>query len=243
MKNLFLIISVMLVSNSWGQQAISKDEFLKNLELASRQYQTESYSLKFKQSVFLSSDSLKPFYEASGQYKRGKGKEYRTETKGNLTVQNNDIKIVMDSATKLVLLFEPDSLFNPITKENKGFYNSDATFFVTNSKDQSRYKVFYHSPNFEYESMEFWVEKKTGAVSKIVLQLVENNYTGESFEDETVEEPLLIVEYQPQLKSKSNVNDFNINRFIVLEKDHYVLTPELKDFTLDDLRYKETNGK
>jgi hypothetical protein len=243
MKNLIFIIYILMISNSWGQQAISKGEFLKNLELASKQYQKESFSVKFKQSVFLSSDSLKPFYEGYGLYKRGKGKEYRTETLGNLTIQNNDIKIVLDSVSKLVLLFKPDSLFNPITKESGSFCNSESTFFITTTKEHLRYKVFYHSPNLEYESMEFWVEKKSGAISKMIIQMIEDNYTGESVDDETVEEPILIVEYQPILTLKSTLNEFNVNRFIVLDKNQYVLTPELKDFTLDDLRYQETNGK
>ncbi len=245
MKRLLVIISILVFSNSWEQTTISKADFSKQLKSIAKQFEIESYSLKFKQRVLLSALDVdkKPFFETEGQFLRGQDKEYRTETAGSLTIQNNDIKIVIDSVSKLVLIFEPDSLFNPITKQTDENNFPNATYTVTDSKEHSIYKIFYNSNIHEYESLEFWVAKKSGSVSKIILQMEADNYTGESIDDETVEKPQLIVDYFPIIKSKSNPAQFNINRYVVLEKDHYVLTSELKDFTLDDLRYKEKNKK
>jgi hypothetical protein len=230
-----------MLSSAWAQKTITKEDFSKQLKIVSKQFEIESYSLKFKQRVLLSEFEAdkKPFFETDGQFLRGKNKEYRSELAGSLTIQNNDAKIVIDSVSKLVLVFEPDSLFNPMTKPIDENNFPKATYTLTDTKEHSIYKLFYNSQLHEYESLEFWVVKKSGNVSKIILQMEADNYTGESIDDETVEKPQLIVDYFPIVKTKNNPAQFDISRYVILEKDHYVLTPELKDYTLDDLRYKE----
>lgn len=239
MKWVILVTALLSLSTGFSQKEISAEIFIKALSEAGKNYRIEGYSLTYSQNIFLNPTDAQAFFSGKGKFFRGKGLEYRTESKGQLTVQTNEIRMVLDSANRLVLLFEPDSLFSPIEQLNESKLWTNAVFFVTQSDGMKKYKIEYNIEGYEYKSMEYWLDTKSGMVRKMLLQMNPGNFQSQSLEDESLENPLIVIDYEVLQKGKLAGREFLLAAYLSRDQEgKYTLTATMEGFVLDDLRVK-----
>lgn len=220
-------------------QSIGAEEFRKVFNAVSKGYSTESYQLGFEHEIFLKPGDTQPFYTSRGRFLRGKGRQYRTESPGQLTIQDEKIKMVIDSANRLVLLFKPDTLYSPMLLSHmdqspvwrKASYRSDR------QGELERYTVFFNE-RYEYESIEYLVNPKTNRLQELVMHLQPGDYYNDQKEEESQSEsPRIVIRYGTP-SGKLTGKEFQTQPFLSEKDGKYVLTDYMKGFVLDDLRYQ-----
>lgn len=240
MKNLITCLLIFLAGFSIGQEkTISSSEFLAAFEPVSKGYMAENYQLSFEQIIYLNPGDAKPYYDAKGKFFRGKGEEYRMEFPGQITIQNKDIKMVIDSANLVVLLFKPDTVFSPVDISKiqlDGIWN-EATFKVSSNASVKKYKVDFNLESYQYKSAEYWVDTKTNRIQKMIFLMNPGNYFSDVQNDESQESPSIVMTYGASAV-KMTGREFQVGDFLVEKNGSYSLVPEIKGFVLDDLRTK-----
>lgn len=236
MKLFTFIFLSFYFSSAWSQKTITKELYNEAKNKYSLPFYSKNFQLNFTQRIYLNPDDKIPYSESKGEFIRGEKMEYRTNSQGILTIQNEHVKMVIDSSSKLVLLFKPDSLFQPILNENGT--SSLSTYSEKVNGSTKAYKINYSNEISNYESLEYQVNTKTGLITKLEIQLVEANFNSESLDDETLEHPLLVIDYEPMLKLKYEPSRFSIAAYITLQDQKYTLTSKLAGYSLDDLRYR-----
>ncbi len=239
LRILQLVLTAMLFfGNGYAQewQVVSQEAFKEVMAKGSAQNNRENYSLEFKRSVYANATDPKPISFSAGRLLRGKGKEYRLESENQLLIQNGDVKMVIDSAEKLILLMKPDTLFDQVSPEKmfeKGDFKS-SQFFHQKAGTTNKYRIQFEAGTSAYQNMEFTLDAKTNAVLKVEFKLVAGNYVSNDFEDHTEEEPRVVVEYKPMTTLKSG-GAFDLTPWLKRSGEKYELQPQI-NFTLDDLR-------
>lgn len=236
---IFLTVFVLLCGHCFSQEwkPVAADAFKEVMKQCSAQNNKDYYSLEFKRLVYANSTDLKPVSSSTGKLVRGKGKEYRLESENQLLIQTSDVKMVIDSSEKLVLLMKPDTLFDQISPDRMFTGQDFATskFFQYKAGNVHQYKIQFAAGVSPYQYMVLFLDAKTHAVLKIEFKLVAGNYMSNDFEDESTEEPRLVVEYKPAVALKANGGYFDLSRWLKRSGDKYELLPGT-GYTLDDLR-------
>lgn len=202
----------------------------------SAQNNREHYSLDFKRSVYANATDFSPISFSSGKLLRGAGKEYRLESENQLVIQNGDVKMVIDSSEKLILLMKPDTLFDQVSPERLFEKQNWKTsrFFQQKSGTVNRYRIEPEQGMSAYQHLELTLDARTGAVLKVEFRLIAGNYMSNDLEDRTEEEPRGVVEYKPMTTFKGG-SYFDLTPWIKKSAGKYEIQPGIH-YTLDDLR-------
>lgn len=238
MKTALILFVLLFAANSYSQewQPVSHEAFREVLTRCGAQNNKENYSLNFKRSVYAHATDTKPVASSSGKLLRGKGKEYRLESENQLLIQNGDVKMVIDSTEKLILLMKPDTLFSQVSPEQM-FEKEDfktSTFSCQKTASTNKYRVSFEQGTSAYQHIDLTMDAKTNAILKVEFKLVAGNYISNDFEDQTQEEPRVVVEYGQMVSLKSG-SHFDLTTWVKRSGDKYELQPQIK-YTLDDLR-------
>lgn len=228
------------ISYSQNWEAISAEVFQKVLEDCGKQYKGENYTLDFSRTIYMNPSDQSPVSASSGKLIRGKGKEYRLEAENQLTIQNKEVKMVIDSTEKAILLMKPDTLFDNLNPQGL-FSGQDflsCHFFYQKKGKTDEYKIVYEPETSSYQYTILSLDNKSKALIRLEFRMVASNYSSDELEDMTTEEPMMIVEYKPLVALKGGMNYFDLSPWIKLQGDKYDLLPNI-EFTLDDLRIQE----
>ncbi|MES2680892.1 MAG: hypothetical protein V4635_13455 [Bacteroidota bacterium] len=111
MKRIYLIYFVLLSAPAWSQTAgwenISQPEMAEAYRSLCRWFtNTASYSVKLKYTSYSSAVAVKPIESAEGYYKRESG-NYVTEIMGIKTLQNSAVRVILDTADKMITVMSP----------------------------------------------------------------------------------------------------------------------------------------
>ncbi len=211
-----------------------------DLSLVSSSSRAANYSLSFERKIYTNYNDSVPMSSEKGVFVKGIGKEYTTENSGQLIVQTERIKMVVDTAKHLIILQKPDTLFDPMNVEElfikKGM---DNTFTMSEDEQVTKYQIANKKKTGGNLASEIWINKSTKTVQKIVIYFVASNYFSESVDDETAEMPMVTVSFeQPESIAKNNTF-FEINKWVTEKNDTYELNSSLSSqFELQDIRYK-----
>lgn len=247
MRIIQLLILLLLVRTSFGQNfnEVSNEIAIADLKKLAKNYSISNYQLNYTKSVFQNTSDATPLLKTSGTMYRGKQNEYRMEEKGTLIIQNNKHKIVVDSTLNLVTIDKSDTLFSGLNIEQYA-QNSSLELYSFKKKEDKIYLIYLIESSNKSEGItELWIKKKDFTLERITLKLPAANYFNDALDDETMETPLVIINYQQPILLTNSNNMFLLTDWVVSEgnssEDNFKISPNKTGFKLHDLRYKKTN--
>lgn len=236
----FTVLFLSYTVSGQGYQLVNEQTVKQEFEKIANKYQSTNFQLSFEKKIYRDSLDMNIMVQTKGKISRGVGYEYRMEESGMIVIQNNELKITIDSATQTVSIVKPDTLFK--TVDIASFLNEKAfenySFRRMENKGQLKYLII---PKNKIEGItELWINKEDYTLQRLNLSLPKANYFNESLEDETLESPLVVINYKPIVAmSKNAINQtFSMDEWLIKENDTYRLTSTKKMFELHDLRYK-----
>jgi len=247
MRLIQLIFLVFVFQSAFGQNYIdvSRDIAIADLKKLSKNYAVSNYRLDYVKSIYQNSTDATPLIKTSGTMFRGEKNEYRMEEKGTLMIQNNEHKIVIDSALNLVTIDKADTLFSGLNIEQ---YASSTSLnaYTFKKKDDKIYLIYsIESTDKSQGITELWIRKKDFFLECIKLKLPTGNYFNDAMDDQTVETPLVVIYYQKPIHLTNSHGLFLLTDWVVSEgntnTDNFKINPLKIGFSLHDLRYKKTN--
>jgi hypothetical protein len=241
MRHITLIfaLSLNIIGFSQEYELVNNQTVKLEFEKISKKYQSVNFQIDFVKSIYRDSLDNEVMVQTKGKIARGKGYEYRMEENGLIVIQNNHIKVTIDSATQTVSIVKPDTLFKAIDMGNflteESFENY--SFRRMENKGVIRYLII---PKNRLEGItELWIKVNDFSLQKLILSLPKANYFNESLEDETLESPLVVINYQPlKVLDKISVLElFQQDEWLLEENNKYSLHPSKGMFEIHDLRY------
>jgi len=241
MRNILALIFITVGFSGICQsyQEVDSRTVVKEFDQLSKKYQASNFQMNYNKKIYRDSLDLEAMVETNGFISKGQNFQYRMEEKGTIVIQNEELKITVDSASQLVTIGRPDTLFKTI--DINAFMDKKAfdtyTFKRMEYKGVIRYLII--SNNRLEGITELWINTKDFSLQKLVLSLPKANYFNESLEDETLESPLVVIAYQPlkTLDKTTATKQFSQDDWLTKENSKYSLQPSKGMFKLHDLRY------
>lgn len=241
MRIILTFISILVGLSSFSQvyQAVDNKTVIKEFDQLSKKYQASNFQMNYNKKIYRDSLDIDAMVETNGFISKGQNFQYRMEEKGTIVIQNEHLKMTVDSASHLVTIGKPDTLFKTI--DFNAFMDKKA--FETYSFKRMEYKGMIRylivSKNRLEGITELWINAKDFSLQKLVLSMPKANYFNESLEDETLESPLVVIAYQPlkTLDKTAVTKQFSQEDWLTKENSKYSLNPSKGMFKLHDLRY------
>ena len=241
MRNILAFIALVLSLIGFSQEykEVENSTVIMEFDKLSKKYQAANFQMTYNKKIYRDSIDIDPMVETKGFITKGQNFQYRMEEKGTIVIQNEHLKMTVDSASQLVTIGRPDSLFKTI--DIRAFMDKKA--FDTYTFKRIEYKGVIHylivSKNRLEGITELWINAKDFSLQKLVLSLPKANYFNESLEDETLESPLVVIIYQPfkSLDMNALSKQFSQDDWLVNENTKYSLQLSKGMFKLHDLRY------
>lgn len=236
----FCMHTMVLLSQEFKE--VTKELAFDELSKVSKNYNGDLYSLSYAKRMFKNAADASPFQESTGTIYKGVGYEYRVEEPGSLVIQNQDYKLVVDSTIHLVTFNVKDSLFKAVNLDQ--MMRSDMVSLYTFQRKENKQTVSYRIiPNNGIGSTsEVSFDKQNFLLTTITMIFPLGNYFQDQLEDETEEQPIVIVSYNKPEKLNKQSNRFNFSNWLTLEKDTPKLLENQAKFELHDQRYKPSKN-
>lgn len=218
-------------------EEMSWDEYAKFYETVGEKYDTDTYHINLRYSTYKGNESITP-YESSLGYMGKKDGESYSYVMGILTLQNDEIKVTIDSINSVIAInHAPAELANQFSSEQ--FENSKQYIKSLAKKKDNEMTVLRlkYLDNAPIERMEFGFSR--GSYIQYISTFYRDQKEYEDEEGNTLYDHVwLKMEY---LKYTRNGNKEIVKIGDVLNKKSgdFTLTSDYKDFELIDLRYKQ----
>jgi len=183
---------------------------------------------------------------SEGYYQRS-GNNYKTEAAGVKTVQNSKVRMIIDSANKVISLTEPTNLSPnlPSAQDLTTLLQNVKALKKKKDKTHCTYRVEFNK-NTQYEAYEFTVGEK-GLLEKAVYYYSERSYKdyGESGDEDPIElkvKPrmdVLFENYAFPIKTKES--DFSETGISFREQNKVILSDPYKTYSIRDYRAQAKN--
>lgn len=204
-------------------------------------YTKDNISLKYSRKLIVPESSTIPVESIEGVILIGEKGKYRLEENGTLIIQNGSFKMTVDSLEKTVLVDYFDKDFRPVQisqiEQDSVLKNFSISKKITS--DKVEYNLFLKTD--KAVSIKLTLDKKTSEIISMVYNLPAGNYVSETLDDESVERPILILNYHPIQNLKETKGMFSTQAWIPLEKLPLKLNNKLAEFVLYDTRYTSYN--
>lgn len=239
MKGVLTFLTVLMAYAVQAQSLENADasEVYAEFSKVSAIYAKQGYSLSYQRVIYRNAADADPMLTDKGSIFRGKNTEYRSQSTGNLTIQNNEMKIVVDSVQKLVSLFKTDTLFQTI--DLKKFMDQTVSERYSFKRELSGNSIHYILiPKSNLEGItEIWINKNDFEITRIEMLLPKANYFSESMDDATLETPRLIFTYdRPKAIDLAKTKLFDCSAIIEKKNNEWFLVPSVTGYTLHDSR-------
>lgn len=238
-----IVLSQFIVGQNFSE--CTNEVAIVDLKKLSTIYAGTNYQLSYEKEVFQDINDDTPILTTSGSVFRGEKNEYRMDEKGTLLIQNNEHKIVVDSALNLITIDKMDTSFSNISID-QFILNTDLDAYVFKRKENQTHIIYQFEASDKSQNItEIWIDKKDFTLYRMYVTLYAANYFNDNLEDETIETPLIVVHYKKPISLKKGHNLFSTNEWVVKEPqtttDNFLINPARLGFNLHDLRYKKTN--
>ncbi len=243
MKHLFLktffisLLALTLCSFTDTWKNITKEEAAVALKKVSEFYiQNQQFSVQLSHTSYADYNAVSAYEKMSGFFKKDHD-SYYSLMMGIKTVQNNVIKLSMDTNSKVILVdhAEKNSSLNFGIKETEDAFAQCTSFKMRALGDEAEYKFEYPS-SFKVAASVIRMDAD-GKISKIILYFAKQQHTNEN-DQTTIIQPRAEIDYWGFKKGKVDASEFDVNKYVRLVKGKYMPSEKYKDFTVRDLRIK-----
>lgn len=200
---------------------------------------TPNYSFDIKYSSYKNHNGSELTEITSGYYKRS-GKNYVSDAVGIKTIQNDRLRMIIDTSEKTIAISDPGTLSPSIQSSeelNKLLENVKSLRKRVVNKNLT-YRIDFRK-NEIYEAYEFSVSEK-GRLEKLVYyysEQTEKDYDDNNRPVETKIKPRLdILFFNYLVSSKTNESEFNDNSIVLAANSRVSLINKYKNYTLKDYR-------
>ena len=240
MRIAFVILVTVIISlrgNAQGYETVNPEKVFTEFSEVAKVYGKADYSLSYQRTIYKNIGDTEAMLIEKGTIYRGKENEYRVESPGGLTIQNNELKIVVDSAFSLISIFKTDTLFQTI--DVRQFMDKSITdkytFQRLQNKDVIRYLM---TPKSSLEgATELWINAKDYTLIRLEMLMPKSNYFSDRMDDQSMESPKLIITYnKPQPLKANKASFFDFGQIVENKNNQWTLMPNVKGFTLHDSR-------
>lgn len=222
---------------------ISKDETRKMLQDMSNAYlATPSFSMQVNQASFIGHKSEVIHDEATGKFYKN-NKSYVSQLLGLQTIQNEKLKIVIDSTNKMMAINNSDRSFKAIPSiedlDQSLFFVSDVKKLISNGL------VFYSlrfKENFTYTKIDF-VLTTDFFIKEMVMYFSDDLPINPDDEENSAKSKLKYkvtytgirknIQIKPEMFSETHYLTYNTSQ------KKYILNERYKKYKLQDLRIKD----
>jgi hypothetical protein len=203
-----------------------------------------SYEFRLRYASYKGHQSNEVLESSEGYYKRS-GTKYKTECVGIKTIQNEKVKIIVDTADKMIALTNPGTLSLNMVEA------ADLIRLLDNVKalrkravrNSVQYRIEFRK-NELYEAYEFTVNKDN-MLDKLVYYYAEQ--TEKDYGDGDVEaarewkiKPRLEIDFSNYLvPSRTAANEFTDNSIILTEGKKVSLAGKYRSFVVKDYRFEK----
>lgn len=236
-----LSVSVLQL-NAQQFKEISSDLFVREMKPVIAKMNQANSRLAFKKEIYKDLHSNELMTASSGVIYYGTGKTFRMENEGITVIQTDDLFVLIDSTEQLVQLATPDTSFNPSASLLN--FRTDALLkFKLSSYKTDKYISYKVVPeNLADGIIEYQVDLKSNMLYRFKVSYPPANYFSENMEDETLEEPYVIMVYEPIQPLKNPERYFDLKNILVKNAGgEYLLSEQLTNYELHDSRYQPTN--
>lgn len=240
----------MLSNNSFTQtnpawQPASKEEIVASYKkVCDWLIKTPNYSFHLKYTSYKNHSSNEIIESSEGYYKR-LGSKYKAEAIGMKTIQNEKVRIIVDTSDKIIALTNPATLSPNIQS------SEDLVKLLENVKALKK-KIIGKNTNYRidfkknelYDAYEFTVNEK-GLLEKLVYyysEQTEKEYGdgGDEKPYETTMKPRLeIIFSNYMIPAKINEAEFTDKSIVLADNKKVTLLEKYKSFQVKDYRFQE----
>jgi hypothetical protein len=208
-----------------------KEVLVKLTELHQYYFKNPNYSVELKHVLFSSNNATDVIDESFNGYYKTNGKLEQSHLMGVFTIQNNDLRLVLDTQSKVITISDPVKIepFNI-----NGIQNS--------LKLCDSYSIF-KTDSIEQILMEF--NPKKNPLNKLVISIKNNRITRlDMYHTETIENskdeqilPHTRIEFTNYIeKYKIKATELNFNEFLKQKNNKISVADKYKNYKLHDLR-------
>ena len=239
----FLILPVVAFKlNAQQYKEISSELFIKEMKPVIAKMNQPNSKLSFKKEIYKDLHSNELVSSSSGVIYYGTGSSFRMENDGITIIQTSDIYVLIDSTERIVQLAKPDSSFNPSASLLNFNEEALAKFKLSSYKADSYISYQVIPENLAEGTIEYQVDLKSQMLYRFKVTYPPSNYFSENMDDETLEEPYVIMIYDPIQKLKNPEVYFDLKNILVkTASGEYLLANQLTNYELHDSRYQPTN--
>lgn len=204
---------------------------------------TPNYSFDLKYTSYKSHTSNEIVESSNGYYKRF-GSKYKTEAVGMKTIQNEKVKIIVDTTDKIIALTNPGTLSPNIqnTEDLVKLLENVKALMKKSFNKSTLYRIDFRK-NELYEAYEFVVNEK-GFLEKLIYyysEQIEKDYGngGDELPMEFKVKPRLeVVFFNYIIPAKITETEFTDKSIVLADNRKVTLLEKYKTFQIKDYRFK-----
>lgn len=227
-----------VLAQNWA--GMSKVEFSHYLKKVSEMNQKNNQKIQFTRLIFEDVSFTTPSTRDNGIYYRGEKNQFRSESAGITTIQNGKLKLSIDTIQKIVVISKSDSLALGIdvTANIPSLLKEiDTVFYMDGPK--RLFQLVLNESNIYFSGLEFAIDPKSYQLVSSTIFYRPSNYFSEHMEDETIENPKIVIEYSPFAPLSKSVALFSFSKWVIEEKNgDFTLQSLYSDYELIDTRFK-----
>ncbi|MFI5136683.1 MAG: hypothetical protein ACHQIM_02570 [Sphingobacteriales bacterium] len=223
------------VTNDWT--VLSEPDFNKVFKRQESLYKEKaSYSLLIRHSSYENHTTTSPYEKVEGYFKK-EGTSYHSFLLGMETIQNKEMKIVIDSSSKKILIAPADAAFQPLSGDE--FQKDMKGCGSIKCKEQDKGKIYrldYKEGEGSLEAIEYLVSKD-GLISKMVMFYRELSYNPGFRQKEEKYKPRIEVELTEfKTAGAGNKDDFEPGKYVTLSGSKYKGIGKYQQYSVFDTR-------
>ncbi len=232
------IVALVLISmNTLTAQEISASEMKSDVLKMAKHFQKENMELRYSKTIFQNKTDAEPMSQTNGVYYSGVSPVYRLEENSTLTIQTASFAMTIDSSENKVFIDNSKSNFSPV---NLDLYKNDTVLAAQKfTKTKKGNVLIYTIQSRETDNgiIELYVNEKDYFLYKMNFYMPEGNYFQEELDDESVENPLLIITYTTPKALLKTETLFKTDNWLNTQNIPFTFMPTVKGYELIDLRY------
>lgn len=230
-------VSLHGVAQEW--KGLSKQAFSKLIQPISQVSRAENQQISYDRFFFEEMTKVTPDSKESGKFYRGIKNQYRTENNAVTTIQSSDLKVTIDTVQKVILIAKSDSLFiqTDFSQNIEKMMGQIDTIYYTSVGKMNKYQILFNDYCTNFSGIEMHVADKTNQLLEVTIFYRPSNYYSESMDDETIEQPKIVMKYSgyEQIPIKNQL--FSWSSWLIEDKKgRFQLKPEYAHFELIDTR-------
>lgn len=232
-RGLFLHILVLFAFSGIGQQEMSFEKMEEYYDLIHDYYSQKKYALDVSYSSYKGHESTVPEDDMSG-YVIKEGDVIESYQLGIYSIQDDEIKLLIDSSEQYVGLTYPDTT-NTQGFNKEAFEQSKLRMekMLLNYEGRDAVVQFIYKAGYEYQNVTMKISPN-GLVKEMTLYFSSDLEYETASGDKAKDKAKVVVKSTPSSKKIKN----EIESVIVKKSGEYALTSPFKSYELMDFRYQ-----